>query len=230
MPGYILHLAEGRLLENSLCKTEMLKGEKDLSLFQNGLLLPDTKRKKEKRTSHFWNERDLDKLAIAPDLQLFYRKYKDRRTEPALLGYWAHLHLDDCFVRRFWPQNFSFLDAEGKEQVLWDKIRQVQLKKTGQIVPVNTFYSREWYYGDYTRMNARYIRAYGIQIPEVIPGCADNIDEVREEDLYTVQKELKGLCAQAKEEEEPKVFSEEQLDAFLKESAEEFLQFVKAVV
>ena len=43
-----MHLAEGRLLEEALCDRGFLKGERDLSLFQDGLLLPDTKRKKEK--------------------------------------------------------------------------------------------------------------------------------------------------------------------------------------
>ena len=72
MPGYIMHLAEGRLLEEALCDRGFLKGERDLSLFQDGLLLPDTKRKKEKITSHFWNEKNLTRLAIPPDLELFY--------------------------------------------------------------------------------------------------------------------------------------------------------------
>ena len=40
-----MHLAEGRLLEEALCDRGFLKGERDLSLFQDGLLLPDTKRK-----------------------------------------------------------------------------------------------------------------------------------------------------------------------------------------
>ena len=155
MPGYIMHLAEGRLLEPHLVQSGLLKGERALSLFQNGLLLPDTKRKKEKQISHFWNENDLDKLAIAPDLELFYKKYQKRLHEPALLGYWAHLHLDNCFVKVFWPDNFCFLDEAGNEQELWDRIRQVKLKRTGQIVPVNDFYSKDWYYGDYSRMNSR---------------------------------------------------------------------------
>ena len=40
MPGYIMHLAEGRLLEPHLVQRGLLKGERALSLFQNGLLLP----------------------------------------------------------------------------------------------------------------------------------------------------------------------------------------------
>ena len=98
MPGYIMHLAEGRLLEEALCDRGFLKGERDLSLFQDGLLLPDTKRKKEKITSHFWNEKDLTRLAIPPDLELFYEKYREKLHTPVFLGYWAHLHLDRIFV------------------------------------------------------------------------------------------------------------------------------------
>lgn len=226
MPGYIMHLAEGRLLEPHLVERGLLKGERELSLFQDGLLLPDTKRKKEKHTSHFWNEKDLDKLAIAPDLELFYAKYEKRLHEPALLGYWAHLHLDHCFVKVFWPENFCFLDEEGNEQELWDRIRQVKLKKTGQIVPVNDFYSKDWYYGDYSRMNSRFIREYGLSIPVVEKGCADGLDEVSEQDLYTVKDELTELCTHETKNEPLRVFSPEGLDTFLKETAEKFLKLL----
>lgn len=226
MPGYIMHLAEGRLLEPHLVQRGLLKGERALSLFQNGLLLPDTKRKKEKQISHFWNENDLDKLAIAPDLELFYKKYQQRLHEPALLGYWAHLHLDNCFVKVFWPDNFCFLDEAGNEQELWDRIRQVKLKKTGQIVPVNDFYSKDWYYGDYSRMNSRFIREYSITIPAVEDGCADAIEEVSAQDLYIVKKELTELCAHREKNEPLRVFSPEGLDVFLKETAEKFLKLL----
>ena len=64
MPGYIMHLAEGRLLEPHLLQRGLLKGERELSLFQDGLLLPDTKRKKEKHTSHFWPYWDTGRICI----------------------------------------------------------------------------------------------------------------------------------------------------------------------
>ena len=227
MPGYIMHLAEGRLLEEALTDRGLLKGERDLSLFQDGLLLPDTKRKKEKITSHFWNEKDLTRLAIPPDLELFYAKYKDILYTPMLLGYWAHLHLDRVFVTEFWSENFCFLDDEGNEQVLWDAIRKVYLRKQDITVPVQDFYSGAWYYGDYSRMNSRFIAKYGICVPNIIPGCADEIEEVEEKDLHVVRQELLQLCGtSAKQEETLKVFSPEDLDEFLKKTAAEFLRLL----
>ena len=97
MPGYIMHLAEGKIIQKLLAGTGLL-AEGAADLFEAGLLLPDTKRKKEKYTSHFWNDADMDKLAIAPDLGLFLAKYGSRLAEPVLLGYYAHLHLDWRFV------------------------------------------------------------------------------------------------------------------------------------
>ena len=227
MPRYIMHLAEGRLLEEALKDRGFLKGERDLSLFQDGLLLPDTKRKKEKITSHFWNPVDLDRLAIAPDLELFYQVYREKLTKPVFLGYWAHLHLDRTFVTEFWPENFRFLDEEGREQVLGDRIRLVYLTKKKVTVPVQDFYSRNWYYGDYSRMNARFMKKYDIHVPEIVPGCADDIREVEEEDLYTVAEELVKLCQTSGEEENHlKVFSPEDLDLLLKKTAAEFLRLL----
>ena len=227
MPGYIMHLAEGRLLEKTLTDREFLKGERDLSLFQDGLLLPDTKRKKEKITSHFWNEKDLTRLAIPPDLELFYQKYREKLHTPVFLGYWAHLHLDRIFVTEFWPENFRFLDDDGKEQVLGDKIRRVYLLKQKITVPVQEFYSGAWYYGDYSRMNARFIEKYDICVPDIVSGCADGIAEVEEEDLHTVRQELLELCrTSGKEKHSLKVFSPEDLDELLKKTAAEFLQLL----
>lgn len=228
MPGYIMHLAEGKLLEKALTDRGFLKGERDLSLFKDGLLLPDTKRKKEKITSHFWNPKDLDRLAIPPDLELFAQAYGKRLREPVFLGYWAHLHLDRLFVTEFWPQNFRFLDDAQEEQVLGEKIRKVYLIRKKISVPVQEFYSAEWYYGDYSRMNARFLEEYDLCVPEVIPGCADEIAETEEEDLYTVRQELLELCRNsAKAEHGLKVFSPEDLDDFLKKTAAEFLQLLK---
>lgn len=226
MPGYIMHLAEGRLLEQELCDRGFLKGEREISLFQDGLLLPDTKRKKEKVSSHFWNPEDLDRLAIAPDLELFYQAYKEKLREPVFLGYWAHLHLDHLFVTEFWPENFVFLDDEGRTQVLSDRIRRVYLPEKRMTVPVQEFYSKSWYYGDYSRMNARFIELYGIRVPRIVPGCADGIREVKEQELYTVQRELVRLCEDSAPGEELRVFSPEGLDALLKKAAAEFLQLL----
>ena len=89
------------------------------------------------------------------------------------------------------------------------------------------FYSGAWYYGDYSRMNARFIEKYNIRVPDIVSGCAHGIEEVEEEDLHIVRRELLELCRiSGKEKQSLKVFSPEDLDELLKKKAAEFLQLL----
>lgn len=227
MPGYIMHLAEGKRIRHLLEGTGLLPpGAGDL--FEAGLLLPDTKRKKEKYTSHFWNDADMDKLAIAPDLELFLAKYGSRLAEPVMLGYYAHLHLDWRFVEVLWPRCFRFLDGEGRERSLWDEIRQVQILSRNMVVPVNDFYSDAWYYGDYSRMNRYFQEKYRLTVPKPEPASLAlfDMDEVCAEDLKEVFSELALLFAgkAGHRNEQPRVFTLNGLEIFLRESAELFVE------
>ena len=130
-------------------------------------------------------------------------------------------------MTEFWPENFQFLDDTGKEQVLGDRIRKVYLLKQKITVPVQEFYSGAWYYGDYSRINARFIEKYNIRVPDIVSGCAHGIEEVEEEDLHIVRRELLELCRiSRKEKQSLKVFSPEDLDELLKKTATEFLQLL----
>ena len=227
MPGYIMHLAEGKIIQKLLAGTGLL-AEGAADLFEAGLLLPDTKRKKEKYTSHFWNDADMDKLAIAPDLGLFLAKYGSRLAEPVLLGYYAHLHLDWRFVEELWPCCFQFLDGEGRERSLWNEIRQVRILSRDTVVPVNDFYSDAWYYGDYSRMNRHFQEEYRLTMPDPDPAVLARLDmgEVCVGDLEAVFSELALLFAgKAGHKNEPlRVFTLNGLEVFLRESAELFVE------
>lgn len=230
MPGYIMHLAEGKQIRRILEGTGLLPSGTE-ALFEAGLLLPDTKRKKEKYTSHFWNDADMDRLAIAPDLGLFLAKYGSRLTEPVMLGYYAHLHLDWRFVEELWPRCFRFLDGEGRERSLWDEIRQVWIVSKEMAVPVNDFYSDAWYYGDYSRMNRYFQKKYRLTVPDPDPAALARLDmdEVCVKDLEEVFSELECLFAgKAGHKNEPlRVFTLNGLENFLRESAELFAEELK---
>ena len=73
MPGYIMHMAEANLILK-----EIGSGKNDdwKRRFIAGNLLPDTKKKERKVTSHFWNPDTLEDMAIAPDLSRFLDKYE----------------------------------------------------------------------------------------------------------------------------------------------------------
>ena len=74
MPGYIIHLAEAKLITDSLEKmmpsielTSTWREE-----FYYGSLLPDAAQKGQKSNSHFWNKKDVQYVTMVPDLESFF--------------------------------------------------------------------------------------------------------------------------------------------------------------
>ena len=107
MPGYIMHLAEERMILDKI--SEMLPiSESWEQRFRTGTLLPDTKLRDEKPLSHFWKPEEADLLARLPDLKAFTEKYASQLQDPLVFGYLAHLHLDLLYLRDFWPAYIRF--------------------------------------------------------------------------------------------------------------------------
>ena len=224
MPGYVMHLAEAELLLSQL-EEHMgpLPGEWK-TRFRLGSLLPDTRRRREKASSHFWNPGDSRKLAIAPDLSLFLSRYRDVLKGPVMAGYYAHLHLDERFVNHFWKEQFAFLDEAGREREERAEITTVRIRRSGLEIPEKDFFSPEYYYGDYSRMNDYFLKRYHLVCPprRDLPDCP--IREVDAGDLSVVLEELKNLFAGAYSMGSPdelKVFDLNQLEAFIAASARE---------
>ena len=136
-----MHLAEAELLFPLLERRRGTLSEEWKNWFRLGSLLPDTKRRPEKGSSHFWNPADGGKLALAPDLDLFLRQYGTVLDGPLMLGYYTHLHLDERFIHVFWKEQFSFLDEAGEAEVLRDRIRTVRIRRTGLEIPEERFFS-----------------------------------------------------------------------------------------
>ncbi len=223
MPGYILHLTEAQMIIQELEGEGYTFDENWINAFLLGSLLPDTKRKKEKITSHFWNPEDLVQQAIAPNLPLFLQSYGGCLDSPLMLGYLAHLDLDACFVNSFWPSMWEFLDADRHPQTLQEKIRFAHLKKSGRLIPVRDFFSSAYYYGDYSRMNAYLLHTYHLRVPVYDPSLACPIREVRLEDLKEVLSELQFLCETVHPgaEKELTVFDLPSLLDFIQETAQQ---------
>lgn len=223
MPGYILHLTEAKLIIKELKEEGYVFSEEWVNAFLLGNLLPDTKRKREKITSHFWDPDDLDQQAIAPNMELFYQKYRSDLKGPLMLGYLSHLYLDACFVNSFWPSMWEFMDEDHKIQTLQEKIRLVHLKTTGKIIPVKDFFSSAYYYGDYSRMNAYLLHKYNLTTPSYDANLTCPITEVDISDLKEVLSELQYLCDTVKPgaEKALTVFHLPSLENFISETAQQ---------
>lgn len=227
MPGYIMHMAEANLILNKIGHN---KSEEWRRIFIAGSLLPDTKKKTEKITSHFWNPDTLEDMAIAPDLSRFLMKYRQDLNLPLVLGYYAHLHLDQRFVRDYWPDMAAFYDDEGRVQVKKKCITRTEIKKTGEVVSRDMFFSGEYYYGDYSKLNGYFVDRYHVDLEQnyaAVDTCP--IQEVDVKDLQQVLRELRMIMHNydRNKEEEIRVFSKKRLCKFLENTAEEFVKEIE---
>ncbi len=232
MPGYVMHLAEAELIINALRKEKDLTWEWEQA-FTVGTLLPDTKIRQDKRYSHFWNPDLLDHLALGPDLGRFLEKYGDQLDNPVMLGYLAHLHLDTCYVDTFWPTVFEFYGSDGQPAVLRDDIKEVYIRYSDQRVPIGDFFSVNYYYGEYTKLNGYYIDTYNLSIPawDQIPDYREDfhMDEVSYDDIGWVCRELGHLlsCYHKGDEGRLQVFTLDQLENFIHKTTEAFLKSLR---
>lgn len=225
MPGYVMHLAEAGQILDRLRQHITVSYDWEQQFF-TGTLLPDTRLKDEKRFSHFWNSEQLELLALAPDLSLFLKKYRERLKEPVVLGYLAHLHLDNCYVRNYWPTVIAFCGEQGEPEVQKDMITDVEMKHLHKKVPVKKFFSPEYYYGEYTKLNGYFIDKYHLAVPEWERISGFSMDEVKLQDMGRVCRELAGLLdiSHVGDEKDIQIFDLECLEEFLTAAADEFVR------
>lgn len=226
MPGFIIHLAEAAMIMDYMERKPDFQWRQDFML---GNLLPDTRLGEAKKITHFWGEGQEDNIARAPKLSLFLDKYKDRLKEPAILGYYAHLYLDEHYVNGYWPKTLTFEDEEGRPEPQKNKIARVEVKYSGVTIPFERFFSSEYYYGDYTHSNHWFVERYHIEAPAYDPMESLGMDEVNGRDLQKVLNELNYLCSRGKtgDEKAMKVFELTDLETFVRQTAESFCTHMK---
>ncbi len=221
MPGFILHLAQATMLMEYMCEKPSAGWTYE---FLMGNLLPDTRLGIEKRISHFWDEACMDNIARAPKLERFLEKYGHRLDEPVILGYYAHLYLDERYVNAYWPTILEFQDKNGQTEPRKEHIHRVWLKQKGIYIPFEEFFTVENYYGDYTRSNHWLVERYQLKTPEYSLLEHADIDEVCAENLKQVIEELEHICKNGHKGDElaMAVFDLNSLDDFVQRTAKEF--------
>ena len=93
MPGYVMHLAACEEIIRR-CK---ITDERFKAFFRIGNIIPDVKDRNKKKDSHFWDASIMDKLVRKPDVDAFLEQYGNCLDDPYILGYYAHLKLDEAF-------------------------------------------------------------------------------------------------------------------------------------
>lgn len=218
MPGYILHLTAAEIFLQSLEKKGIQPAwtKREKSDFRAGNLMPDTV--KEKSGSHFRSRETSGDIVQYPILPEFLKKYGKLLEDKSCLGYCFHLYVDYRFFSEFFGTIVRFYDREGREEKRKERICTAEILKNKNNVMPQEFFSEEFYYGDYTRMNTWLADRYGLsfefsRIPEN-PG----ITEVEYADLDRICEELKAYMKVPPEAvSELKVFDLKNLTEFIEQ-------------
>ena len=221
MPGYILHLTAAKMCLDRLTYEDpedpLCTDPKQQNDFYIGNLLPDTVTSREaKAVSHFRDPAYKECMMEWPHPDRFIEKYSDRMGEAVYRGYLFHLYIDRCFFRDYIPEVAGFYDVHGKETGIRDEIAEVCLKKSGACVPLKSYLSEEYYYGDYTKMNTRLCRQFSLPA-ELKAGADPGIEEADYSGIGRILDELERF-RQVPESavEDLKVFDLDSLIGFLK--------------
>ncbi len=158
MPGFIIHMAAAK----EFLRLRGIRDEKYINDYIVGSVAPDIVEGNNKKQSHFWSDSGYTQFVRKPDIDAFLKKHGDRIHEPFVRGYYHHLIFDLKFLELYWTKHFLFLNDKLEPAFLYDEVTQVKLIDNGKIYPRKLFFSEEMYYGDYTRMNRRYIEMYGL--------------------------------------------------------------------
>ena len=223
MPGYILHLTAAKMLLDYIPEASLLcRDQKEKNKFYAGCLLPDTVKVKE--ASHFRDSRFKEEMIEYPDLFMFRQKYGHLLKENSVLGYYFHLYVDRRFYKEYLPSIMEFLDEEGNKVTKRAQVHSVFLKRQKRTVLKKDFYTDDFYYGDYTKMNTYLVEKYDLPVTLDLPIENPGIEEVDYNDLKNVLEELKSYLEVPLEEvRHLSVFDVEDVLFFLKKITLEFI-------
>lgn len=218
MPGYILHLTAAQMYLKS---GQSRMNQKQKNNFLIGNLLPDTTKQKEQ--SHFRNPKFSEYMVEYPETEWFIQKYKKRLKNSCYLGYLFHLYIDRKFFKEYLPQIVEFRNQKDEVAVRRKEVSYVYLKRTGEKILKEDFFSEKYYYGDYTKMNTWLVNHYQIPMELSIDIPDPGIEEVHYKDIENVLRELHCYLKVSEDAvKQVKVFEIKHLLAFLKKAVKEF--------
>lgn len=228
MPGYIIHLTEAKRIFDRL--KQQSEGDKRysnewLQEFSYGALLPDSAVRTGKTRSHFWNVEQSPCIVMTPRVDWFLNEYQVSVDTPLLLGYLAHLDLDLRFWKEYMRQAVQFQKKDGERAEDIREVASVLVRRTGKSLPLEAFFSPEYLYGDYGRLNKHLIKKYHLQIPEYNTRYQKMVKEVNNEDMEKILCDLnRYLEEEGKERTSLEILSEDSIESFIEETARKFVQ------
>lgn len=165
MASFVVHHTAAMHFLKKLEESGIKISQKNKNDFLLGNLIVDSIDKEinvdkqiQKKTTHFSENDNEDKIVQYPNLDLFLDKYifDLENGDFKVLGYFFHLYTDYKFFNDLFKTSFTFLDREYKETVYTQNAVYVNLHKDGKIINYKdlwTLNTETSIYDDYTTIN-----------------------------------------------------------------------------
>lgn len=226
MPGVYFHLCEAKLITHYILSAPVTFPFTGKQGWQNdftiGSVLPDAIPRELKYKTHFWHPKDKGRVVIAPTVETWLHTYPDATQHPMLMGYLSHLHLDYLYFTRYLPRHVRFINETGKEESELASVTEAVLTSSGEHMPVQQFFSQDYFYGDYIRINPYLVEKYHLSLPAAPIGNWP----VMETDFDTYKRFCLIFAKELTSEQRfrpMRIFDREDFEQFLDRTARQFV-------
>jgi hypothetical protein len=110
-----------------------------------------------------------------PDMEGFLHAHKKDILSPIDMGIMAHLHMDAVYVTDFWPKYFNFQNEYGRKTNDTREHLFAHIHKSGEIIPLENFFSSKYFYGEYDILNPYIMEKYNVIPPDISTYNKDDI-------------------------------------------------------
>lgn len=223
MPGFVLHMTAAKILTDSLPDNHKLNMDLDThNTFCLGNLLPDMSMNKQ--SSYFQNPAHQNDVLQVPDLNIFLNKYLSRMSNPFYLGYFFHLYMDYTFLWDYLKNEIIYLDRSDQPTFKNDQVYCAYIRSKKVKLPMSTFLSDEYYYGDYTRISSYLIKKYQLSFDFDLSIETPHMDELPFENLPEFIEKIKAYANSTDYSiDSLKVFDAKRLIHFIDKQTKAFL-------
>ena len=134
------------------------------------------------------------------------------------------------YAKDYIPQIITFYDVNGREASDRKDITHALIKRTGELIPIKTIFSDEYYYGDFTKMNTYLMKHFSLSTDVYYDTKNPGISEVNYSDIQKIQNQLNGYLDVSEDAiKELKVFDIDDLLQFLEQTVEQFIHNIKKI-
>lgn len=222
MPGFVIHLSIAKEIIKLIEHNNSVQwNSREKEEFYIGNILPDIK--KSKKLSHYWGGKQMKYILRIPDLDKFLKCNGPKLMNKQVLGYYCHLIVDKIFYEDFLPEVVCFMDKYKIPTNSLKTAKHAYLCKKDMSILYEDFWTAQYYYGDFDKLNPVLRKKYGVNTDELIRETDNSELNMNKGQYLHLRNELKKYLNKSRTGD-LKVFQQDAVELFIDETANKIFE------